>query len=53
VIKTVVFVPEQDKEGRDFPRSQWLELEERFRRFGGFTRGTNVEGEWEDQCWLC
>ena len=45
----MVLVPQQDNHGRDFPRSAWLELERRFRQFGGFTRATDVQGEWEDR----
>ena len=48
MMKTVVIVPVRDNDGRPFPASVWLELEDRLRRFGGFTRD-RVLGEWVEQ----
>ena len=47
VIKTLLFVPIRNNEGRPFRRPQWRSLHARLRAFGGYTRLPDVTGEWE------
>lgn len=48
MIKTLLLVPIRDNDGKGFPKRVWRELEDRLRRFGGFTRLGLVEGDWTD-----
>lgn len=48
MIKTVLLVPIRDNVGGTFSPASWRTLEQKLRRFGGFTR-SSAEGEWESQ----
>ena len=49
MIKTEFLVPIRDNQGRRFPQSTWLELEQRLVQFGGFSRTSGVVGVWQSE----
>lgn len=49
MIKTLLYVPVADNEGRQFTIDQWSALEAKLAQFGGYSFQADVHGAWIDQ----